>query len=370
MYRSTDVQIHRYQGMIRKHTHTHTHTHEIYHLPSEWCACACVHAHRHVDAPFMTKMYTLSNASQDHHGRHHQQHKCHKKHRCSHQCAAPGCHLPCAAFLEDDHLSTDVLHCCGPAGAESGCPKKCELCDRQCASTDHFHAQDPLALHICGEAHECRGECVPCANGDAHGKRGPQFKSVPCAIPLPPGFLIHRGLHTCSHTHVDNTPFAGRCRGMCKHLADDGSPDCTYRCCYATTYDSDGEEKEHTCECQQHAKCGMACQKNGAGGIVCAATGCQLKPWHMADHRVHHTCLPKATEFYRACDCMTQHDASLAGYPASPLTQLQARRSRGSGAGTEGGGNSNAQSQGEGAGEGASMETLRETAGTCAEEQV
>jgi hypothetical protein len=202
------------------------------------------------------------------------------------KCTAPGCGRPCAICLEEEHDELEqfvegsqsrdgLLHRCQEA--EEGCPIKCLLCPNKCASTDHYHAADGAALHICADEHVCSGECESCAAGFFPGLRGPQFKKVTCSIPIARGQLRHKGPHTCQQPHVNQSEFVGRCRGRCLHCyPPGGAPDdngdadsCSYRCSYRSTYDQDGEEEAHLCLCPQHSVCGRPCQKKGAGHSAC-----------------------------------------------------------------------------------------------------
>jgi len=68
-------------------------------------------------------------------------------HLCGQPCDLDGCSQRCKEPLGTQHDK----HWC----TNSGCPKYCTLCGNLCASKDHFHAQQPGAVHLCKGQHTC-----------------------------------------------------------------------------------------------------------------------------------------------------------------------------------------------------------------------
>ncbi|KAL1684093.1 hypothetical protein EV122DRAFT_200466 [Schizophyllum commune] len=89
-----------------------------------------------------------------------------------HICAAKihACGMPCDLF--DIGLSDGSTYSCsGTCRMPSHephdehmcdvrmCPLKCELCQRLCSDSDHLHALDADAHHLCGQPHPCSRQC-------------------------------------------------------------------------------------------------------------------------------------------------------------------------------------------------------------------
>ncbi|KAL0228326.1 hypothetical protein RCL1_004469 [Eukaryota sp. TZLM3-RCL] len=72
------------------------------------------------------------------------------EHFCSHVCSLEKCNYPCKIPHNIEHAQHD---CKNP-----GCPEKCPLCNRLCASRDHFHS-NCTDQHLCGQQHSCDKEC-------------------------------------------------------------------------------------------------------------------------------------------------------------------------------------------------------------------
>ena len=100
--------------------------------------------------------------------------------------------------------------------------------------------------------------------------------------------------------------------------------ECLYRCCLHVDLDEDGDEVAHDCVCPSHAVCGRPCQKcemvraahlraleraqvKKPVPEVPEVRTCALKQYHQSTHRVHSSCLPSATHFFCACDCLGSH---------------------------------------------------------------
>ncbi|KAH8830110.1 hypothetical protein DL96DRAFT_1668099 [Flagelloscypha sp. PMI_526] len=112
-----------------------------------------------------------------------------------------------------------------------GCPMRCVLCSRLCDSTDHLHALDDGAVHLCGQTHSCPSLCA--ARGICEIDTAPQSieatftgrnetfqytKRSKCAILIPEGETSHAGAH--SHS-LEADPFHF-CETQCSY--------CNYYC--------------------------------------------------------------------------------------------------------------------------------------------
>ncbi|KAL0222099.1 hypothetical protein RCL1_001953 [Eukaryota sp. TZLM3-RCL] len=71
-------------------------------------------------------------------------------HLCTSRCSLPKCSYQCKIPHSVQHERHDCQN--------SGCIEKCPLCNRQCASNDHFHSLHSSS-HLCGHAHSCEKEC-------------------------------------------------------------------------------------------------------------------------------------------------------------------------------------------------------------------
>ncbi|KAL0244673.1 hypothetical protein GEMRC1_008755 [Eukaryota sp. GEM-RC1] len=74
----------------------------------------------------------------------------HETHPCDQPCSHEGCDAPCREFLNVPH----VRHHCG---------KKCPLCSRYDAISEHLHLPDS-DQHLCGHWHNCPNECQKSGN--------------------------------------------------------------------------------------------------------------------------------------------------------------------------------------------------------------
>ena len=109
--------------------------------------------------------------------------------------------------------------------------------------------------------------------------------------------------------------------------------ECLYRCCLHVDLDEDGDEVAHDCVCPSHAVCGRPCEKcemvraahlraleraQVKTPVPCfEVRTCALKQYHQSTHRVHSSCLPSATHFFCACDCLGSHPS----LPQAPHAQ-------------------------------------------------
>ncbi|CAE6371963.1 unnamed protein product [Rhizoctonia solani] len=103
-------------------------------------------------------------------------------------------------------------HACENARA---CPIECILCRRLCCNTDHFHGLVSGEAHLCGQQHSCAKLCD--AEGICQIEARPSaiqerfcgqhetfmytrytqvYRRLQCVIPVPPGELSHKGVHT------------------------------------------------------------------------------------------------------------------------------------------------------------------------------
>ncbi|KAL0221003.1 hypothetical protein RCL1_000857 [Eukaryota sp. TZLM3-RCL] len=71
-------------------------------------------------------------------------------HLCTHKCSLPKCQYQCKIAHNIEHDQHDCQN--------AGCHEKCPLCNRLCASQDHFHC-NTSNLHLCGNSHSCDREC-------------------------------------------------------------------------------------------------------------------------------------------------------------------------------------------------------------------
>lgn len=89
-----------------------------------------------------------------------------------HICAAQihACGMPCdlAAVLLPDGSSYSCIGTCRVPSDEQHdehvcdvrmCPLECELCQRLCSDSNHLHALDRGAHHLCGQSHSCSRNC-------------------------------------------------------------------------------------------------------------------------------------------------------------------------------------------------------------------
>ncbi|KAF8321130.1 hypothetical protein DL93DRAFT_2224184 [Clavulina sp. PMI_390] len=158
-------------------------------------------------------------------------------HACGEPCALakvkregkPLCTLSCAIDCRKEHEDHSCLG--------STCPVQCQLCPRLCASQDHFHDMKEGAVHLCGQAHDCRELCS--SPGICHVANEPrsvestfvgrretfQFTKYTqvanrhtCAQPIPPDKLRHEGPHIHS---LKKDVF---------HFCETRCPFCSYYC--------------------------------------------------------------------------------------------------------------------------------------------
>ncbi|KXZ54769.1 hypothetical protein GPECTOR_4g839 [Gonium pectorale] len=159
-----------------------------------------------------------------------------RNHLCGAKCDLDGCPHECIMPYGQPH----TVHQC----AAQSCPQQCALCHRRCDHADHFHAMEPGAVHLCGEAHPCRepltrqakscGAAGVCEirselqrsetrtfNG-VHGSFEYEYLTRQtmlrhsCAKEIPPGRLAHDGACTHSETAV--------------HFCGHPCPSCGYMC--------------------------------------------------------------------------------------------------------------------------------------------
>ena len=116
--------------------------------------------------------------------------------------------------------------------------------------------------------------------------------------------------------------------------------ECQYRCCLQVDLDEDGDEVAHDCACPSHAVCGRPCHRcetvraAHVRALERAQEGktlvpevpevrtCALKQYHQSTHRVHSSCLPSATHFFCACDCLGPHPSLPQPPPQEPARHL------------------------------------------------
>lgn len=85
---------------------------------------------------------------------HEGEHRCGiETHLCAHVCSLNGCGSTCS--LPYDH-DPSRRHQCN----KNACPMKCQLCQFPCSCDDHFHPEQPDALHLCGSSHSCSHACA------------------------------------------------------------------------------------------------------------------------------------------------------------------------------------------------------------------
>ncbi|KAF9525383.1 hypothetical protein CPB83DRAFT_772200, partial [Crepidotus variabilis] len=132
-----------------------------------------------------------------------------------------------------------------------GCPIKCQLCKRLCASDDHLHPLEEDAIHLCGEPHPCR---VDCPQGICEIDTTPQSieatftgrhetfqytkysqmaKRLECVFPIPAGELKHIEKHC--HTR-DPKPF---------HFCEKTCVYCGYYCTLPLGHSQQEHETSH-----------------------------------------------------------------------------------------------------------------------------
>lgn len=116
------------------------------------------------------------------------------------------------------------------------CPLGCELCQRLCSDTDHLHALDTEAHHLCGQTHPCPDQCratgiceidtTPLSIEATFSGRHETFqytkytqvaKRLQCAMTIPADRMKHDGEHI--HTTVpDAFHFCETRCGNCGYL--------------------------------------------------------------------------------------------------------------------------------------------------------
>ncbi|KEP50719.1 von willebrand factor type A domain protein [Rhizoctonia solani 123E] len=146
----------------------------------------------------------------------------------------------CNGICHEPWDEPHTRHLCDDA--RRGCPIKCPVCEENgiggdCSSTDHLHATDPAAVHLCSLIHKCSKLCEAkgiCAIDQAPSESKTQFtgkhekfvytrftqvsKRLPCEVPIPAGQLTHGGPH--KHD-LKEKPF---------HFCNAKCPGCNYFC--------------------------------------------------------------------------------------------------------------------------------------------
>ncbi|KAF8607199.1 hypothetical protein BDV93DRAFT_591195 [Ceratobasidium sp. AG-I] len=164
-------------------------------------------------------------------------------HMCSansHQCGQP-CSLrnlntgySCPGVC---HVNWDEPHTRHSCNNAKSCPIECQLCPRVCCQPDHFHGLEVGAVHLCSQKHDCTSPCAadgvcrietqPSAIKQRFSGRHAVFEytrfsqveqRLTCVVPIPPGELRHKGVHTHS-TKKDVF-----------HFCDARCPSCQYLC--------------------------------------------------------------------------------------------------------------------------------------------
>ncbi|KAI0796918.1 hypothetical protein C8Q75DRAFT_796658 [Abortiporus biennis] len=144
-------------------------------------------------------------------------------HECGEPCGLSGIRLPNGKFYsctERCHKPSNEKHDIHVCATQS-CPMECQLCKRLCSSSQHLHALEPSASHLCGQAHPCgvlcqsKGICqietaphsVEATFAGVHEtfqytKYTQESKRLLCVIPIAAGELSHPGKHV--HKMGDN----------------------------------------------------------------------------------------------------------------------------------------------------------------------
>ncbi|KAF8549818.1 hypothetical protein OG21DRAFT_542691 [Imleria badia] len=181
-----------------------------------------------------------------------------------HQCAATthACGEPCdlcALTLADGwykckgrcRISVDNEHESHQCDAQY-CPIPCQLCKRLCLSSNHLHALEDGAIHLCGKPHSCSQWCS--APGVCQIETAPESieetfkgmhecfqytkyqqvaKRLKCVKLVPPGELQHEGLH--DHT-LDPDDF---------HYCQERCASCQYYCTLPLGHSQQEHETSH-----------------------------------------------------------------------------------------------------------------------------
>ncbi|KAL1691225.1 hypothetical protein GGG16DRAFT_113392 [Schizophyllum commune] len=132
------------------------------------------------------------------------------------------------------------------------CPLTCELCQRLCSNSDHLHALDADAHHLCGQTHTCSKICdadgiceidtAPFSIEANFAGRHESFqytkytqvaKKLRCALMIPANELAHEGRHT--HTTATR-PF---------HYCESKCGNCGYFCTLPIGHSQQEHETSH-----------------------------------------------------------------------------------------------------------------------------
>ncbi|KAI9573409.1 hypothetical protein HD554DRAFT_2055827 [Boletus coccyginus] len=146
-------------------------------------------------------------------------------------------------------ISADVEHGSHQCDAQY-CPIPCQLCKRLCSSSNHLHALEEDAVHLCGKPHACSRQCT--APGVCEIDTAPESieetfkgmhecfqytkalaKRLPCVKLVPPGQLNHEG----SHDHSLDPDVVHYCQARCTS--------CQYYCILPLGHSQQEHETRH-----------------------------------------------------------------------------------------------------------------------------
>ncbi|KAF8549816.1 hypothetical protein OG21DRAFT_1447416 [Imleria badia] len=181
-------------------------------------------------------------------------------HQCAaatHACGEP-CDLRAMTFADGWYkckgrcrISVEVEHESHQCDAQY-CPIPCQLCKRTCSSSDHLHALEEGAIHLCGKQHNCSQRCT--ARGVCEIETAPESieetfkgrhecfqytkysqvaKRLKCVKLIPPGQLQHEG----SHAHSLDPDVVHYCEERCAS--------CQYYCTLPLGHSQQEHETRH-----------------------------------------------------------------------------------------------------------------------------
>jgi len=153
------------------------------------------------------------------------EHICAESHHCPVKCNMENCKGTCKFDVTVEHTEHICIH------AELGCLSHCIICDRKCASPDHYHnvrketeeVKMPFGtakVHLCEQTHPCTSKCEmdgickadfapPEAKVWSNGAVKfpydyfkPIIQTLQCKIVIPVGKISHEGKHNCLSVHT------------------------------------------------------------------------------------------------------------------------------------------------------------------------